>query len=84
MTDKQKIPLAQFDTTMSREEMARNLLMALQKAGLNTPPLEKVLEASSKKIESGNPYIAKRKRPELGGAKRLLIPKSHGDGSAGP
>jgi len=47
MTNKQKIPLAQFDATMSREEMARNLLAALQKAGLMTPPLEKVLEATS-------------------------------------
>ena len=51
MTDKQKIPLAQFDATMSREEMARNLLSALQKAGFKTPPLEKVLEASTKKTE---------------------------------
>ena len=51
MTDKQKIPLARVDATMSREEMARNLLMALKKAGFNTPPLEKVLEASSKKTE---------------------------------
>ena len=54
MTDKQKIPLAQFDATMSREEMARNLLTALQKAGFKTPPLEKVLEASTKKTEYGN------------------------------
>jgi hypothetical protein len=51
MTDKDKIPLAQFDAGMSREEMARNLLSALQKAGFKTPPLEKVLEASSRKNE---------------------------------
>jgi hypothetical protein len=51
MTNKQKIPLAQFDATMSREEMARNLLTALQKAGFKTPPLEKVLEKSTKKTE---------------------------------
>ena len=47
MIDKQKIPLAQFDATMSREEMARNLLTALQKAGFKTPPLENVLEIRS-------------------------------------
>jgi|SaaInlStandDraft_2_1057019.scaffolds.fasta_scaffold593358_2 hypothetical protein len=51
MTDKDKIPLAQFDAGMSHEEMARNLLSALQKAGFKTPPLEKVLEASSRKNE---------------------------------
>jgi hypothetical protein len=51
MSDKQKVPLAQFDAAMSREEMARNLLAALQKAGFKTPPIEKVLEASSKKTE---------------------------------
>ena len=49
MTDKQKIPLAQFDATMSREEMARNLLSALQKAGFKAPPLEYVLEAASQR-----------------------------------
>jgi len=46
MTDKQKVPLAQFDATMSREEMARNLLKALQKAGFKTPPVERVIEKS--------------------------------------
>lgn len=51
MTDKQKIPLAQFDATMSREEMARNLLTALQKAGFKTPPLEKVIETLSRRSD---------------------------------
>ncbi len=51
MTDKQKIPLAQFDATISREEMARKLLMALQKAGFKTPPLEKVIETLSRRSD---------------------------------
>jgi hypothetical protein len=39
MTEKQKIPLSQFDASMSIEQMAHNLMTALQGAGFKTPPV---------------------------------------------
>lgn len=44
MTEGQKMPLAQFDASMSIEQMAQNLMTALQRAGFKTPPVERVLE----------------------------------------
>ena len=44
VTERQKVPLAQFDASMSIEQMAQNLMTALQRAGFKTPPVERVLE----------------------------------------
>jgi hypothetical protein len=45
MTEKQKVPLAQFDASMSIEQMAQNLMTALQRAGFKTPPVERAVRA---------------------------------------
>jgi hypothetical protein len=44
MAEKQRVPLAQFDASMSIEQMAQNLMTALQRAGFKTPPVERVSE----------------------------------------
>ena len=78
MTDKQKIPLAQFDATMSREEMARKLLMALQKAGFKTPPLEKVIETLSRRSDLGHLCLRGIKKITNGNVSRhTKTPKAH-------
>jgi hypothetical protein len=44
MREEQIMPLAQFDASMSIEQMAQNLMTALQRAGFKTPPVKRVLE----------------------------------------
>ncbi len=43
--DKEKIPLVRFDASVSIEQMAENLMAALQRAGFKTPSVERVVKA---------------------------------------